>query len=333
MSNDWQIGSNSEACITAMEARIEDMGIVPLVLDNTTISLAQQAQDTVAWIMKWGSEIADESAKMIEKLERLEGSLKVVAKVYAEQYHQDYSNIQGMITNIGYGMTEGLNPDTVDLQALFAGLQNVELSSEDIAFFRSLQSQFMEKSPETQAHMLWFFELISNYVVSKSQDLSIQTNPLKKILFSENTASYKEWISLICNTFENDAPKIISLANLIEKAEAPTPSFPLKTIRDFYKTNPEMFEKDDYGWLTRYYVDYPDLVLLANLNKTDPKVQELVKQHSAMNLRYKERFLTKGTTSPEAIQQVQDFRDSLGWEFLSWYIRKFNQIKQAQKAQ
>jgi hypothetical protein len=35
-----------------MEARIEDVGIVPLVLDNTTISLAKQAQDTVAWIMK-----------------------------------------------------------------------------------------------------------------------------------------------------------------------------------------------------------------------------------------------------------------------------------------
>jgi hypothetical protein len=151
-------------------------------------------------------------------------------------------------------------------------------------------------------------------VVSKSQNLSIHINPLKDILFSKNTASYKEWITLICNVFENDASKIISLANLIEKAEAPTPSFPLKTIRDFYKTNPEMFEKDDYTWLTQYYADYPDPVLLANLNKTDPKVQELVKQHSAMNLRYKPKFLVKGITSPEAIQQAQNFRDSLKQE-------------------
>lgn len=213
--------------------------------------------------------------------------------------------------NMEYGMTEGLKPDIVDLQALFAGLQGMELSNEDIALFRDFQSKFMEKSPETQAHILWFFELVNDYVVSKSQNLSIQTNPLKEILFSKNTTSYKVWISGIFEGFNKNESDMISFSKSIRDAEAPIPSFPLKTIRDFYKTNPEMFEKDDYTWLTQYYTNYPDLVVLAQLNKTDSKVQELVKQHSAMNLKYKEKFLTKGTTSPEAMQQTQDFRDSL----------------------
>ena len=150
---------------------------------------------------------------MVERLERLDTSVEAASKLYGEQFGQDYANIQGMITNIGYGMDEGLNSDNVDLQVLFAGLQGFEISTEDSELFRELQSKFMEESPETQAQMLWFFELVNDYTVSKSNDLSIQTNPLKNVLFNEKDVSYKNWI---IGTFDGFERNELWMATLIE---------------------------------------------------------------------------------------------------------------------
>jgi len=150
---------------------------------------------------------------MVEKLERLDVELESASKIYSERFGQDYANIKGMIESIGYGMTEGLRSDIVDLQVMFPAIDEKlifpelrvpELSDKDIIFFRSLQSRFLEKSPETQARMLWFFELVNDYVVSKSNDLTIRTNPLKNILFSIKDVSYKQWIAGIIECFEEN---------------------------------------------------------------------------------------------------------------------------------
>lgn len=155
--------------------------------------------------MKGGSDSAEDSAKMSEKLERLKLGIESASKLYSERYGQDYENIRGAMMNIEYGMTEQFRLDIIDLQVLFSGLQGMELSAEDINLFRGLQLKFMEKSPEIQSNMLRFFECVNDYVISKSNDLTIRTNPIKNILFAGKDISYKQWISGIVDRFENNS--------------------------------------------------------------------------------------------------------------------------------
>lgn len=150
--------------------------------------------------------------------------------------------------NIDFNGTEGLHPDTLKIQTLFSGLQGDELSSADIILFQSLQAKFMEKSPETQARMLWFFELANDYVVSKSNDLSIHTNPLKNVLFGEQDISYKDWIVGIFKNFEKNESEMASLDASIRNAEAPRIGLK-QFIRHLFDTRHEVIDAEDYEWL------------------------------------------------------------------------------------
>jgi|GEM_PF-6079564 len=80
---------------------------------------------------------------------------------------------------------------------------------------------FMKKSPETQARMLWYFELVNDYVISKSSNLSLHTNPLKNLLFKETNISYEDWILRIFANFERDEAGMTALIEAIRNAEAP----------------------------------------------------------------------------------------------------------------
>lgn len=311
-----KITQKTESENTSMDdfVRVADWNAFGLVAVNVAIDtsdvvraedITKQTQDVLAWIMRGGSEAADENAKMVEKLERLDMGLEAAANFYKEQYGQDLSEIKGILEGIlSYGMTEGLNPDTIDLQALFAGLQGVELSSQDIAFFRSLQSQFMEKSPETQAHMFWFFELVHDYVVSKSNDITIRTNPIKNILFSDKDASYKQWISGIFEGFKKNESGMISLSKSIRAAEAP--QIGLKQfIRHLFDTKPEVLDEEDHTWLQALYTQWPDeevtnkpdTISNADKNERNRIAKKYVFDHSEM-----------GKASFDAEQNARVFR-------------------------
>lgn len=87
----------NEANRTEQQELTRGLLAVNVALDNSeekdTTSISKQTEDTVAWIMKGGSEGADENAKMVEKLNRLEGSLESALKLYGEQYNVDYGQI------------------------------------------------------------------------------------------------------------------------------------------------------------------------------------------------------------------------------------------------
>jgi hypothetical protein len=163
-------------------------------------------------------------------------------------YGQSYGNIEGILMNIEFSGSEGLHPNTVEFETLFSGLQGTKLSDEDTVLFRGLQSKFMEKSPESQARMLWFFELVNDYMISKSNDLTIQTNPLKNVLFGEQDISYKDWIVGIFENFEKRESEMASLSESIRSAEAP--QIGLKQfIRHLFDTRHEVIDAEDYEWL------------------------------------------------------------------------------------
>lgn len=147
--------------------------------------------------------------------------------------------------------------EIIDLQTIFTGLQGVSLSDEDKELFENLYFQFMEKGPEVQASMLWFFELVSTYVFAKISDLTIHTNPLKNILFSENNISYKQWISGIFEGFEKNEAGMILLGKSIQNAEAPKIGYK-QFIRHLFDTKPEVMDKEDRTFLQKLYTQWPD---------------------------------------------------------------------------
>ncbi len=228
---------------------------------------------------------------MVEKLERLDTSVEAASKLYEERFGQNYANIQGMITNIGYGMADGLNSDNVDLQVLFAGLQGSEISAEDAEFFRELQSKFMEKSPETQASMLWFLELVNDYVVSKSNDLSIQTNPLKNVLFNEKDVSYKDWIIGTFDGFERNEVWMDVLIESIRNADVP--QIGLKQfIRHLYDTRPEVMHTEDFIFLQALYIQWPDEAIT---NKPNTISKEDKAKRDGIAKKYLVQYSERGT--------------------------------------
>ncbi len=204
---------------------------------------------------------------------------------------------------IEYGSIEGLHPNTVELQALFGGLQEADLSD-----FKSLQSKFMEKSPETQARMLWFFELVNDYVVSKSNDISIHTNPLKNILFAEKDIPYKQWITGIFENFEKNESEMIKLSEYIRNAEAP--QIGLKQFaRKLYDEKKEVIkEVKDLNFLEALYTKWPNE---EASNKPGTISNPDKKERDRIAKIYLFDHSEHGNTSPEEIAAAKAFRQSL----------------------
>lgn len=170
----------------------------------------------------------------------------------------------------------------------------------------------MEKAPETQAHMLWFFELVSDYVISKSNDLSIRTNPIKNVLFGEKDISYTQWITGIIDNFgsENDEEVIlgeeqmISLIESIRNAEAP--QIGLKQFaRKLFDTKPDVLEESERAWLQALYTQWPDESVT---NKQNTISKEDKKERDRIAKKYIFDHSDRGTASPEEIATAEIFR-------------------------
>lgn len=167
----------------------------------------------------------------------------------------------------------------------------------------------MEQSPEIQADILWFLELVHDCIISKSNDLSIRTNPLKNLLFYETDIPYKDWILRVFANFERDENGMKALMQSIRNAEAPQVG--LKTfIRHLYDTKSEVMDGEDRAWLESLYTQWPDE---QETNKPNTISFEDKKKRDSIAKKYFFDHSEMGKTNAEAIDMAQEFRD------FTWY--------------
>lgn len=99
--------------------------------------------------------------------------------------------------------------------------------------------------------MLWFFELVNDYVKPKNREniqRSLHKNPIKEILFGEDNISYAQWIAGIFEGFGKDQDGMISLSKSIQKAEPPVVTTK-EFIKSLFHTNPGIIEEADLDFL------------------------------------------------------------------------------------
>lgn len=268
-------------------------------------AIERQAKDMVAWIMEQRVELPDDNAKMRETLERVESSLEAAINLYRDQHDVvNYEPIRGIIESIASCNTpDGLDPKNIDIQGVFTGLHGLDLTERDIMVFRDFFLKLMKKSPETQAQMLWYFELMRDYTVSKSNNISLHTNPLKNLLFKETGISYKDWILRIFANFEKDEAWMVALAEAIRNAEAPKMTSK-QFIKYMFDEKSDVMEAEEVDWLRGYYEKYgDDNVDIKRLDAGD------VKRRNDIAKKYITEHSEMGKTTPRAVAMAQEFRD------------------------
>lgn len=183
---------------------------------KTAATLAPETADAAVQVLDTVAELSDDE-KMNAILDTLDLSLADATNAYNGRYSEKYENINSIRMGIEYGTEDGLSPADIDVRTIFGGAYT---SSEEPALFQGFLARLQEKSPEVQSYMLWFIELVNNYTVSINE-ISLNKNPLKKILFGAKDISGQDWIAGVFEQFKQNEAGMIALSEAIESAEAP----------------------------------------------------------------------------------------------------------------
>ncbi len=159
-----------------------------------------------------------------------------------EKYHaiawEEYWYIEAAYQNVEYAWFDDLidlDADNIEASALFSWFD--PMNKEDVAMYNDLLRRLKEKEELIQAHLLWFMELLSVYVLNKkSNQIALDGGDVKsikptdvpekvkgdaflKIVFDnpEVSSDYRMLLKRMFDLMDTDAKMMVSVSEELHK--------------------------------------------------------------------------------------------------------------------